>query len=108
MLQIIGTTASRDTQKAIRYCKERRIPFQFVDLEERSLSEREWESIFRSGMSLVDPKSRYYMKNGYSWREYDEREEVKAHPELLILPILRLGGKVSVGFDEALIQEVKC
>lgn len=108
MLQIIGTTSSRDTQKAVRFCKERRIPFQFVDLRERTLSEREWESVFACGSPLIDEESQYYRKNGYSYREYDEKEEVKEHPELLILPILRCGGKAVVGLDTSFLEKAGC
>ena len=43
MLQVIGTARSKDTQKAIRYLKERSLPFQFVDLGSRTLSEKEWK-----------------------------------------------------------------
>lgn len=37
-IQIFGTGKSFDTKKAQRYFKERRIPFQFIDMKEKGLS----------------------------------------------------------------------
>ena len=36
-VQIFGTKKNPDTRKAERFFKERRIPFQSVDLQEKSL-----------------------------------------------------------------------
>ena len=107
MLQVIGRRKSKETQKAVRYLKERRIPFQMLDLDERDLSAREWEGILSSidPESLVDTEGQYYRKNGYAWREYSPREELVEHPELLRLPILRAGGRAAAGLDESFIGE---
>ena len=110
MIQIIGTKKSKETQKAIRFCLESRIAYQFVDLKDRDLSKREWESIIastRDKEALIDTDSDYYKKNGYSYREYDPVEEVILHPELLTLPVLRCGGRVALGFDKEFIKEIK-
>lgn len=107
MLQIIGSTSSRDFQKAVRYCRERRIDFQIVDIKERKLSEKEWKSIFQSlsdPMDAIDENSQYYKKNGYSFREFDPEEEVREHIELLKMPVLRAGQKAHVGFSEDFIK----
>ena len=103
MLQIIGTKDGSDYRKAVRFCKERRIPFQEVNTKEYRLSKRELDSILSHG-NPIDIECAYYKKNGYSWREYDVREEVEEHQELLINPILRSGSKVSFGFDEDLLK----
>ena len=107
MLQVIGRRKSRETQKAVRYLKERRIAYQSIDLDERDLSEREWKSIFSSldADDLIDRDSAYYRKNGYEWREFSAEEELVLHPELLRLPILRSGQKAVLGTDEAFIRE---
>lgn len=109
MLQIIGTQKCRSTQKAVRWCKERRIEFQFINLSEKKLSEKEYESIFRSSSpeEYIDIESAYYKKNGYSYREYNPKEEVIEHPELLKTPILRNKGKAHCGFDEDFIMEAQ-
>lgn len=106
MLQIIGTKDSRDYRKAVRFCSERRIPFQEVNTKEYRLSKKELDSIFSHG-SAVDTESSYYKKNGYAWRVYDERKEVEEHQELLINPILRFNGKVAFGFDEDFLKGLK-
>lgn len=108
MIQIIGTKKSKDTQKAIRLCREARIEYQFVDLKERDLSKREWESIIASVSDkeeLIDKDSDYYKKEGFAFRDYDPIEEVILHPELLVLPVLRRKNKVVLGFEAAFIKE---
>lgn len=45
MIQIFGTTKSFDTKKAQMWFKERRIPFQFIDLKEKEMSAGEFESV---------------------------------------------------------------
>ncbi|HKL57114.1 MAG TPA: hypothetical protein VJ854_01840 [Sphaerochaeta sp.] len=101
MLQIIGTKKCKETAKALRACKERSIPCQFVNLSERSLSEGEWASLFQSipDEDLVDTSSPYYTKQGYQYREFSPQEELKEHPELLKTPVLRIKGRAHAGFD---------
>lgn len=108
MLQIIGTNQSKDYQKAVRFCKERRINFQEINTKLYKLSKKELDSIFSSLDSpflVIDTHSQYYKKNGYEWREYSPREEVEEHQELLINPILRSGNKCCLGFSDDFIKE---
>lgn len=109
MLQIIGYKSCNQTKKAIRFCKERSIDFQFVDLNERELSLGEWNKIFSSlrDTSLIDTESKYYKKEGYSWREYNEQEELMEHPQLLKTPLLKYKDKVVVGFDQKFILSLE-
>jgi len=105
VLQIIGTLGCTQTRKAVRFCQERSVAFQFVDLKARSLSEGEWKKIFAAldADSLIDTSSTYYKKNGYQWREFDPIEELKEHPQLLKTPLLKRGHRVLAHFDEAFI-----
>ena len=48
MIQIFGTTKNFDTKKAQMWFKERRIPFQFIDLKEKEMSRGEFESVVES------------------------------------------------------------
>ena len=108
MLQIIGRKGGREYRRAVRFCSERRIAFQEVDTKTHTLSKRELDSIFSSvddPESVIDRDSAYYKKNGYAWREYDPREEVEEHPELLANPILRNREKACAGFSESFILE---
>ena len=45
MIQIFGTNKSFDCKSAQRFFKERRIPFQFIDLKEKEMSRGEFESV---------------------------------------------------------------
>ncbi len=109
MLQIIGTTQCKETRKAIRFCKERSIDHQFVDLKQRALSPGEWESILSrvAAQTLIDEQSSYYRKEGYAWREYDAQEELIEHPQLLKTPVLRDKHRVAVGYDMTFLDQFK-
>ena len=107
LLQIIGTKKCSETRKTLRFCKERGIEHQFVDLSARSLSPGEWENVFRAiqPSDLVDAQCSHYKKEGYAWRDYDAAEELQLHPELLKTPLVRYKQKVVCGYDEgALIK----
>ena len=107
MIQIIGTKKCKDTAKAVRACKERNIPYQLVDLNERELSNGEWNNIFQhyDADNLVDKNSKIYKKKGYSYMEYDSKEELIENPLMLKTPIIRQKGKVYQGFDLKIIEE---
>ncbi len=96
MVQIIGTKKCSDTRKAIRYCSERGIEYQFVDLNARELSPGEWDKVFAhlDAAELIDTDSSYYRKNGYSYLEYHPVEELVKHPELLATPLIKSKKKV--------------
>ncbi len=96
MVQIIGTKKCSDTRKAIRYCSERNIEHQFVDLSKRDLSPGEWDKVFAhlDGEELIDENSAFYKKNGYSYLEYNAIEELVKHPELLKTPLIKSKKKV--------------
>lgn len=47
-IQIFGKSKCFDTKKAERYFKERRIPFQSIDLKTYGMSGREFDSVLRA------------------------------------------------------------
>ena len=47
LIQVIGRLNCNNTKKTIRWLKERGKEYQFVNLDERSLSPRELDSIFQ-------------------------------------------------------------
>lgn len=103
-LQLFGRKKDRETQRADRWLKERRVEFSFVDLDQKTLSPGELDSIARAvgGFDvLVDTGGSEYRKGGWAHRSFDAREELLAHPGLLRTPILRLAPKAAVGFEEA-------
>jgi arsenate reductase len=101
LLQIIGTRDSADTRKAERFFKERRVPFAFVDLNERPLSPGELESIARAvgADALLDRDSRAFQRAGLAHLVYDPLEEALKNPLLLRMPIVRRGKEAVAGYD---------
>jgi len=101
MVQIIGTKKCPETRKALRFCKERSITCQFLDVSERELSPGEWAHVFQAlpAESLINRESSFYKKEGYGWREYDPQDELQNHIELLKTPLVRVGHVVTCGFD---------
>ena len=78
-IQIFGTKKCNDTKKAERFFKERRIPYQFIDLKEKSLSKGELQSIKKAiGLeNLINKNSKDYKKlNMDKIRGAETREEL--------------------------------
>ena len=107
MVQIIGTKRCAETRKALRFCQERSLEYQFVDLNSRPLSPGEYKNIFSAvnPSHLVDTDSPHYKKGGYAWRVFDPEEELMEHPQLLKSPILRRKGRVQIGFDPSFLEQ---
>ena len=78
-IQIFGTKKCNDTKKAERFFKERRIPYQFIDLKEKSLSKGELQSVKKAiGLeNLINKNSKDYKKlNMDKIRGAETREEL--------------------------------
>lgn len=102
-LQLFGRKKDRETQRGERWLKERRIVFSFVDLDQKTLSPGELDSIARSAgghEALVDTEGAEYKKGGWAHRSFEPREELLEHPGLLRVPVLRQAPQAVVGFDE--------
>lgn len=101
-IQIFGIKKCFDTQKAERYFKERRIKYQFVDLDVKGLSKGELQSVKASvGLShLINSDSKAYRKlnmdkiSGTAMRE----ELLLNNPTLYKTPIVRNGRQATVGY----------
>ena len=61
-IQIFGTKKCKETAKAIRFFKERRVEIHFVDLAQKAMSAGELKNISRSipPEELIDTESREY------------------------------------------------
>lgn len=100
-VQIFGSKKSFDSKKAERWFRERRIPYQYVDLLKKGLSPGEYRSV-RARLSfedLVDTECHAYrdLYMEYITREAAE-EKLAEHPELLRAPIVRNGKFATVGY----------
>ena len=90
-----------DTQKAERFFKERRIAVQMVDLKKHKLGERELQNLAKGKLDgLIDREDKKVKEHPacYYDRESMLLPAVLEAPWLLRSPIVRNGGKVTVGY----------
>ncbi len=99
-LQIFGTRKCPDTRKAERFFRERRIPFQRIDLEEKGISPGELRSVAAAvgTDALIDRESRSFKDKGLAWQDFDPEKEALAEPRILKTPIVRDGKRATVGY----------
>ena len=99
-IQIIGTKKCRDTQKAERFFKERKIPYHFRDLTEKGLSKGELENINRviPIEELIDKEGKQFKQRGFEFMVYNIETELLEDSLLLKTPIVRNGRLTTVGF----------
>ncbi len=102
-IQIFGTKKCFDTKKAERYFKERRIKYQFIDLNIKGLSKRELQGVrVAVGIAkLIDStKKEYKTLNLDKIRTMEMKEEILLNnPKVYKTPIVRNGNKATVGYD---------
>lgn len=104
-IMIYALKKNFDVQKAERFFKERRVPFQTVDLKKHKPGRREIELFCRAAggaWQLVDRKSTQVMSHPVA---HTSDEEIiigyfLEEPGFMRLPIVRCGNKVTVGADE--------
>ena len=106
-IQIIGTKKCRETQKAERFFKERKISFHFRDLSEKGISKGELENICRSlePEELIDKEGKQFQKRGLQFMVYDIEDELLSDPLLLRTPIVRNESKATVGYQPEVWKE---
>lgn len=102
-LQIFGIKKCFDTKKAERYFKERKINYQFVDLNLLGLSKGELQSVKAAvGLkNLVNIESKNYKTlNMDHIISTDSRTEMLLNnPSLYKTPIVRNGKQATVGYE---------
>lgn len=100
-IQIIGTKKCKETQKAERFFKERRITFHFRDLAEKGLTKGELENISRviPFEELIDTEGKRYKERGMQYMKFDIEVELLNDSLLLKTPIVRNGNLVTVGYQ---------
>lgn len=98
---IIGTKKCRETQKAERYFKERRVPFHFRDLNEKGLSKGELENITTvlDIDEIFDENSDRYKKLNMQYMVFDKFTKLLDDSLLLKTPVVRNGKKCTVGYE---------
>ena len=102
-IQIFGKSKSFDTKKAERYFKERRIPYQSVDLIRYGLSGREFDSVVKAvgGIDNLidwDSKSPEVTLMRYMEDKTAKEDKVFDDPTLMKTPVVRNGKQATVGY----------
>lgn len=103
-VQIFGTRKCRDTQKALRFFKERRVKVHMVDLEERPASPGELRRFVQKfgPEALLDREGRRFRDRGLHVAHLPESRMVTLLEEdslLLKTPLVRQGNQLTVGHD---------
>lgn len=105
-IQIFGVKKCFDTKKAERYFKERRIKYQFIDLNIKEISKGELQSIKSSvGINnLIDDKVKEYTKLNIGLiRSSEVKEDILLkNPRLYKTPIVRNGKLATVGYEPSI------
>ena len=102
-IQIFGSSKSFDTKKAERWFKERRIPYQFIDMKRFGLSGREFDSVLRAvgGVDKLvdwDCRSPDLDLLRYLAEERAREDKVYENQSLIRLPVVRNQNKATVGY----------
>ena len=102
-IQIFGTKKCFDTKKAERYFKERRIPFQRIDLLDKGMSRGELQNVCRAvgGLdALLDDACRDQdtLALVRYLTEDAKLDKVLENPQILKTPIVRNGRQATVGY----------
>ena len=106
-IQLIGTKKCRDTQKAERFFKERKIPFQFRDLAEKGISKGELDNISRviPLEELIDKEGKQFEKRNMKFMVYNVEDVLLNDPLLFRTPIVRNGRRVTLGYKPEIWSE---
>ena len=106
-IQLIGTKKCRDTQKAERFFKERKIPFQFRDLAEKGISKGELDNISRviPLEELIDKEGKQFEKRNMKFMVYNVEDVLLNDPLLFRTPIVRNGRRVTLGYKPEIWAE---
>ncbi len=101
-IQIFGRRDCSDTRKSERWFKERRIPFQFIDLKIKGLAPRELETVAHAvgWEKLLDRESKRFLEKGLAFMTPARIPQVLLDDPLLIkTPIVRNGREATSGMQ---------
>jgi len=98
-IQILGTKKCRETQKALRFFRERGCDVQYRDLAVKPLSAGEIDNIARSvpWNMLIDEDSRAWRDNRLDRFLMEPREKLLKEPGILRTPVVRTGNGACAG-----------
>lgn len=99
LIQVFGVKKCNDTNKALRFFKERAIRIQFIDLAEQPISKGELDSICKKipMVELIDTQGKQYKKRQLQYMVFDLETELLEDPLLYKTPITRFGREAAIG-----------
>ena len=99
-IQIFGRKKCFDTQKAQRYFKERRIKFQYIDVDRYGMSRGELQSVKNAvGLdNLINTKDEHYALIQYLASNEAKMDKLYEDPYLIKTPVVRNGKQATVGY----------
>jgi arsenate reductase len=102
---MFGRRDSRDTQKALRFFKERRVRVNFVDIGAKPMAATELRRFCDKfgATNLFDTDSRQYKDAGLGYLSMSSDgayEKLLRDQRLIRLPLVRSGNRLSVGVSE--------
>jgi arsenate reductase-like glutaredoxin family protein len=102
-IQIFGRSSSFDTKKAQRWFKERRISFQYIDLDSKGMSKGELTSVLQAVKDidkLLDPKAKGDAATLFKYLgSTDEKfNKLLDFPKIIAAPVVRNGRLATVGY----------
>ena len=109
-IQIYAAKKNPDVLMAERFFKERRIPYQMMDLKKHKLGRRELELFARAAggaQALVDRSGQKALERPVAHMSSDSLilDALMDDPSALVSPIVRNGSKATVGAQEAVWKE---
>ena len=102
-VQVFGTRKCRDTQKALRFFKERRVKVHQVDLDVRAASAGELRRFAEKfgPDALLDRDGKHFRDRGLHVAHLPESRILpllEEDPHLLRTPLVRAGKQLSIGY----------
>ena len=99
-VQIFGKSKCFDTKKAERYFKERRIRYQYIDIQKYGMSRGELSSVKNAvGLEkLIDTSDEDYPLVRYLASDEAKLDKLYEDPYLIKTPIVRNGKQATVGY----------
>lgn len=100
IIQVFGTKKCKNTQKAVRFFKERKVEIQEIDLKQKGLSKGEIKKVlaYLGNDNLLDKECELYLNKGLKHASYKVEEILYQYPLLLVTPLVRCGNKSAVGY----------
>ena len=110
-VQIFGLKNSQATRAAERFFKERRTVLQLVDLKQKAMAPGEIKRfVERFGLAgLLESQGKTFVDEGLKYLKLSDAEllgRIERDPQLLRLPLVRAGQRLSVGHDESSWKEM--